>query len=111
MFFVYQIVKDLRNSTISLVSKGMDKKASFPSLVRMEIMTCGQSLGDTYQVLYNVFSYDSEVLPRNFLEESLGPVYQVLVTRIFITILLLNKDLKVNNNIVAKKRTCRTRKL
>lgn len=51
------------------------------------------------------FPFDSETLfLGNYLLENLVPVYQVLVIRIFISILLLNrhelnKHLKVHNNI------------
>lgn len=61
--------------------------------MRMEITT----RGNTCQAIYKVFPFDSEILKDNPMH-----VYQVIVIRTFITILLLNKDFKVTNDIVTK---------
>lgn len=63
--------------------------------MRMEITT----RGNTCQAIYKVFPFDSEILKDNPMH-----VYQVIVIRTFITILLLNKDFKVTNDIVTKKK-------
>lgn len=63
--------------------------------MRMEITT----RGNTCQAIYKVFPFDSEILKDNPMN-----VYQVIVIRTFITILLLNKDFKVTNDIVTKKK-------